>query len=157
MALLVPGKTKKILSEFKRTGDNVLSESISTEDHRRIWKQQKESIASKPTNLLFLHFKAAANDLMLVDLDATFRSLPYKYGFSLLLWQGITDVQILKKSSVFQINKMRTSMLMNREFNTNNKWIGKTVMQRGEENKGLAREQYSSCKGKQAIVVALNK
>ena len=43
------------------------------------------------------------------------RSLPYQYGFSPHNWQTISDVEILKKAGVYDIEGMRTITLMNME------------------------------------------
>jgi hypothetical protein len=38
--------------------------------------------------------------------NATLRSLPAEHGFSPTAWQNITDVQILKKAGVYDVEKM---------------------------------------------------
>jgi ribonuclease HI len=85
------------------------------------------------------------------------RNIPYAKGFAPNLWKNITDVEILKKAEVYDINLMRTIQLMNSELNINNKKLGRDLMSRGEKLKLIAREQYGSRKKHQSITAALNK
>ncbi len=134
-----------------------ISVSITTEEHKKSWRKQNERTSSEPTGLSFNHYKAAAHDPMLADFDATMRNLPYAKGFAPQLWKNITDVEILKKAEVYDINLMRTIQLMNSELNMNNKKLGRDLMTRGEKCKLIAREQYGSRKKHQSITAALNK
>ena len=64
---------------------------------------------------------------------------------------------ILKKANVFVMQKMRTICLLNSEFNINNQWVGRRLMQKAEEASILAMEQYGSRKHHDAATAALNK
>jgi hypothetical protein len=96
-----------------RTPQIVLSKGPVTTDltlveHKQGWKRQKEATASEPTGLPVSHYKAAAQDVTLSEVDSLLRNVPYREGFSPRSWQFITDVKILKKAGVFDIEKMRT-------------------------------------------------
>ena len=93
-----------------------ISVEISTEEHQKAWAKLKERTSAKPTGLSFSHCKAAAQDKLLSDFDATMRNTPYANGFAPNLWRNITDVEILKKANVYDINLMRTIQLMNSEL-----------------------------------------
>ena len=150
-------RTKKLIGQLYKCNELVETENISTEEHIKGWQNAKEGTSSEPTTLSFSHYKAACSNRLIAETDATFRSLPYEFGFSPKLWQRITDVQILKKAGISRIDKMRTIMLMDGEFNMNNKFLGKVMMERAEDNRGLADEQYGSRKKRSSIVAALNK
>jgi len=68
--------------------------------------------------------KAASQDHILANIDTFMRNLPYTKGFSPRSWQLITDVEILKKASVYDVEKMRTIQLMHAIFNMNNNKMG---------------------------------
>jgi hypothetical protein len=59
-------------------------------------------------------------------------------------WQLITDVEILKKSGVYDVEKMLTIQLMHAAYYMNNKKMGRDMMHFAEQSKILAREQYKS-------------
>ena len=124
--------------------------SVSPEANHRSWTKQKESISSEPEGLTFSHYKAASQDAALNDFDACLRSLPYQYGFSPKQWQQITDVEILKKAGVYDIDKMRTITLMDAAYNMNNKQLGRDLMTHAEKLDNLAREQFGSRKHHQS-------
>jgi hypothetical protein len=69
----------------------------------------------------------------------------------------MTDVELLKKTMVYDVTKMRTILLMNAEFNINNKKLACDVMQQVEALNLIPQEQYDSRKHLQAIYTALNK
>ena len=130
---------------------------VTTEDHTHGWKKQKESISSDPDGLTFSHYKAGATEDLITQFDATLRSLPYQHGFTPAAWLPMTDVEILKKAGVYDVEKMRTILLMNAEFNMNNKKLGRDMMHHAERHGALAREQYGSRRNHQCILAALNK
>jgi hypothetical protein len=58
---------------------------------------------------------------------------------------------------VYDVEKMRTILLMNAEFNMNNKKLGGEMMANAERHGEIAREQYGSHTHHQCILAALNK
>jgi hypothetical protein len=69
----------------------------------------------------------------------------------------LTDVEILKKTGVFDVEKMRTVQLMHAAFNMNNKKPCRDVMAFAEKHHALAPEQFGSRKNHQSVLAALNK
>jgi hypothetical protein len=63
----------------------------------------------------------------------------------------------LKKDGVNLVEKLRTIVLFQGDFNYLNKYIGRHMMKDGEAYEQLAWEQYGSREGKNAIDQALNK
>ena len=79
---------------------------ISTQEHIRSWRKQKEKTASDSiTGLSFSHYIAGTYDPNIAEFDAIMRSLPYQHGFSPTNWQTISDVEILKKAGEYDIGK----------------------------------------------------
>jgi len=85
------------------------------------------------------------------------RALPLTHGFPPPKWQLETDFELLKEPGVYILEKMRTILLMNVEYNMNNKWIGKELMYWAEHYNVIAPEQFGSRKGHEFITAALNK
>jgi hypothetical protein len=79
---------------------------VTTADHVNGWKKQKETISANPDGLTFSHYKAGATDAIIAQFDATLRSLPYQHGFTPNAWLPMTDVEILKKAGVYDVEKM---------------------------------------------------
>ena len=152
----------KLLIQELRMPDNIKNNpmpqnDVTPEANRQAWKRQKESVSSEPEGLTFSHYKAGAIDPMINEFDARLRGIPYKHGFSPTHWQHITDVEILKKAGVYDIDKMRTITLMDAAFNMNNKQLGRDLMRHAELHHNLAREQYGSRKHHQSSTAATNK
>ena len=136
--------------------EGTISTTISAAENKSGWKKRKIASAES-TGLTMDHYAAGCEDPDLNAMDTIFRQLPYHHGFSPDSWQTITDVEILKKSGVYDVEKMRTIQLMEAEFNMNNKKLGRDVMAFAEKHKALAPEQFGSRKNHQSVLAALNK
>jgi hypothetical protein len=151
---------KELIRELRRPAIVQLHTPIPThmslEEHSRGWKKTKEK-AAEPSGPSMAQVKSASQDMTLAEIDVFMRNLPYEKGFAPQAWQLITDIEILKKIGVYDIEKMRTIQLMHASFNMNNKKMGRDMMYFAEQRKILAKEQYGSRKHHQSIIAALNK
>jgi hypothetical protein len=130
---------------------------FSIDQHTRGWRKAKEFTATGPSGLTFSHFIAATHDPLLVSFDATMANIPYATGYSPLRWQSGTDVMIPKSNASLRVDKLRTILLLDPEFNQNNKILGRSLMARAELFSQMPAEQYGSRKKHRAIEAALNK
>ena len=73
-----------------------------------------------------------------------------------LRWRNATDVMILKKSGLYNVDKLRTIVLYEADFNHNNKFLGRSMMKYAAPRNLIAKEQYSIPK-KKAIDHVLNR
>jgi Reverse transcriptase (RNA-dependent DNA polymerase) len=78
-------------------------------------------------------------------------------GHTLKRWQQGIDVMIPKKVDSLRVDKLRTIVLMEADFNFLNKVIGKRVMEKAEQSGSIAPEQFGSRKQKSSIHHAVNK
>jgi hypothetical protein len=113
--------------------------------------------SAESSGLTLDHHGAGCEDPLLDETDTSFRQLPHHHGFSPDSWQRITDVEILKKAGVYDVELMRTTQLMNAEFNMTNKKLGRDVMAFAEPHNALAPEQFGSRKNHESTMAALNK
>jgi hypothetical protein len=109
------------------------------------WKKCRIASAES-SGLTMDHCVAGSADQGLNAIDTLFRQLPYQHGFSPTLWQTLTDVEILKKAGVSDIELMQAIQLMDSSFNMNSKKLGREVMHFAECHHALTSEQYSSRK-----------
>ena len=72
------------------------------------------------------------------------REIPFRQGFSPEAWRTITDLQIYKKSRELDVELMRTITLFARDFNMNNKLLGKRIMSQAEKHNLLEPEQFGN-------------
>jgi hypothetical protein len=93
----------------------------------------------------------------ITELDALLTDIPLQSGCSPLRWRVSIDVLLLKKSGVIMVEKLRTILLFQGDFNYLNKYIGRHMMKDGKSYEQLAWEQYGSCEENNAIDQALNK
>ena len=73
-------------------------------------------------------------------------NIPFQTGYSPKRWQTALDVMLQKKEGVFDVSKLQTIGLMEADFNFICKYIGKWAMEKAEDYKQLAKEQYRSRK-----------
>ena len=84
-------------------------------------------------------------------------NIPYATGLAPTRWKSGVNVMLEKKKGDFRVNRLRTILLFEADFNQNNKLLVKEMMSHAESHKCLAPEQYGSRKRFTAIEHALNK
>ncbi len=114
---------------------------ITTEDHKLSWKRAKEYTTSGKSGIHFGHYKAQAEDDELAALDASRRSIHYSTGETLQRWLDGVDVMLLKASGDLRAHKLRTILLMEADFNMNNKKMSREGMWVAEAAGVIAPEQ----------------
>jgi hypothetical protein len=130
--------------------------SISIEDHVKGWKKAKKRTAAGYSDLHFGMYKAHLKRPLLTALDTSMRSLAYQTGFCYKRWKKGVDVQLLKRSQDYQAEKLRTIILMEADFNMNNKLLGSDIMKIGERHRLFNPDNYGGRQGHQAAEVSLN-
>ena len=132
-------------------------QKITIEDHIKGWRRSKENTAAGMSGITFAMFKAHLTDPHLVELDVAQRNLACTTGFSYRRWKKGLDVQLLlKRKRDYRAEKLRAILLLEADFNQNNKILGSDVMRLGERNNILTRDNYGGRKHSQASEVGLN-
>ena len=149
--------TYRLLQELRQKGPHWAPTEIDIEGYCHFWRRCREFTASGPSGLHFGHLKANARDERLATMDVQMINIPMRTGYTPRQWRKATDSMLLKKEGVIQVDKLRTIVLFEANFNYMNKFIGRTVMRTAERNNSLAEEQYGSQTGRKAIDQAINK
>jgi hypothetical protein len=97
-------------------------------ENKQVWMCQKGGTACDGSTLSFKHYKTACLDIDLNKADNLLRNLPLLFGFVPPSWLSITDVEILEKLGIYDIEQMRAVKLFAAEFNIINKMIGKRAL-----------------------------
>ena len=130
---------------------------ISNASWKSCWKAQREYTSAGPSGLHFGNFKANAMDEDLCYIDSTLTSIPFETGFPLERWKHGINVMLYKKSLDNNVEKLRTILLYEADFNAANKILGRSMLKNGEKCGSIAKEQYGSRKNKSAILQCANK
>ena len=107
-----------------------------------------------------MHFgslMAGAQHDLVAELDATMTNIPLISGYSPTRWRKAIDAMLLKKQGLYLLNKLRTIVLFEPDFNWMNKMLGWSMMTFAESQHQLAPEQYGSRKYHKAIDQVVNK
>ena len=111
------------------------------QDYKTGWNKVKERTSSGA--LHFGHFKAGVNTYTIGRVHYLMSMIPMQYGFSPQRWLQGTDVMILKQPDNFLLDKLRTIVLYEADFNHENKRIGKQAMSLALAKGRIAVEQFS--------------
>ena len=130
---------------------------VSPEENKRAWKKKRDHTGCAYGSLGFAYYKASSTDRTLNEIDAFLRSTPTEVGVIPEGWLCITDVEILKKACLYDIEKMRCIQLMDSEFNRANGQLGKEVLANAEAAKEVEAEQFGSRKRHRASTACLCK
>ena len=131
--------------------------AITTADHVQFWQKMGEQKGSEPHGLHNGHFKAGITSSLLADCDTIVRQIPFSTGFVPAQWKHLMNFAIEKKPGEKRVTKMRTIQMMNSEFQSNNKRVGKAAMAYAERHNLIPPGQFGSRKKHQAIDLALSK
>ena len=129
---------------------------ITTEDHIKAFRKAKEKTSAGMSKLHFGMFKAHIKRRRLAEMDASMRSVAYTTGYAYKRWKKGLDVQLLKRAKLWDANKLRTILLLEADFNMNNKAIGADAMRMGEHAGCFTRDNYGGRKDMQAAEVSMN-
>ena len=118
------------------------------------WRKMKEKTSSR--DIHFGHYKAAVDDNSLMHLHHMLAEIPFRTGYSPHRWRQATNVMIMKKQGNTNVDKLRTLVLFECDFNHNNKFLGRSFMHHMLDNGYLAEEQYSA-PGRKCIDHVINR
>ena len=108
--------------------DLPMPSTISVDDHIWGWQRAKERTSSGRSGLHFGHFKAGCLVQELAEIDAAFAGLVYDSGYSYNRWKQGINVMLVKKPGEFRVDRLRTILLYEADFNMNNKKMGRDLM-----------------------------
>jgi hypothetical protein len=152
--------TKKLIKQFRQNRKSTEHDplyKITPDEWKSFWKGATERTSCGYDILHFGTWKAGSFSGTITELDALLTYIPLQTGYSPLRWRVAINDLLLKKSGVTLVEKLRTIVLLQGDFNYLNKYIGRHMMKDGEAYEQPAWEQYGSREGKNAIDQALNK
>ena len=157
----VDDSTREVLKYLALKGGNhqiYAPTPLSRIECQKGWKVVNERVSSAgKEGTHFGHWKVGYMDDDIADIHTAFANIPYMTGYSPNRWQyGINSI-IPKEHGNYRINRLRTILLYEADYNFNNKILGRRMMKRAEQYGILAPEQYGSRKSRTAIECALNK
>ena len=145
--------TKDFLRQCKYTGQTTTLPRTPLE-YKQSWEKMKERTSSSYPH--FGHYKAVCKHNLNLMTIYTLAEIPFRTGISPATWKKASNVMILKKAGLYDVDKLRTIVLYQSAFNHNNKYLGKEMVNHTIKNNLLAPEQYSR-PGRKAIDQALNR
>ena len=140
-----PGTSEETVSWLKRMQitDQARLKAVTTtiEDFQKGWRLVKEQTASGELHMG--HFKAGALHPMLSWLHFEMSIVPMATGYSPHRWKKGIDVMLLKSPEVYLLEKLRTIVLYEADFNHENKRLGRDAMRLALEQDMISDEQFS--------------
>ena len=145
-----------LLTQLEQTAAAKLSEPqarwLDTATWQKSWASGvRESTSSGPSAMHFGTLMAGAQSDLIAEFDATMTNIPLISGYSPSRWRQAIDTVLLKKQGLYLVEKLRTIVLFEPDFNWLNKLLGWTMMNFAENHGQLAPEQYGSRKYHKAI------
>jgi exonuclease III len=123
-------------------------------EYKRSWVKMRENTGTNGHH--FGHYKAGMRNDLVAMVHFALAEIPFRTGYSPSRWKECTNLMILKKAGLFNVDKLRTLALFEPDFNHNNKFLGRSLINHVQGHKFLAKEQYSA-PGKKAIDHVINR
>ena len=131
-------------------------EIFNEDDFRKGWGKMNQFTGCHGP-LHFAHFQALSSDVELCGLATSFLWLGFTSGIPAARWLTGTDIMIEKQPGEYRVEKLRTILLMQPDFNFGNKLVGRAMMEQAERLHLLPEAQYGSRKNKSASTQVANK
>jgi hypothetical protein len=150
-----------LLTHMKRppslSPNTSIPDTVTTEERAGNWKRAKEYTSAGISGIHFGMYKAQAADQDLAQYDATSRSIMYNTGESYPRWHTGVDVMLLKASGDTRAHKLCTILLLEADFNMNNKLLSRQGMWMAEQHEGcLVSKQCGGRRHHRANETSLN-
>lgn len=140
--------TCEILEEITQVREKVPADSISSvitgQQWSSYWTQAREETSSSELGLHFSHQIALAHSLLLSHLHATRCSIALHRGFGLQRWSQGLSVMLEKIRGCLVVNKLRSILLMEADFNAVNKIIYGSRMMNNVWQHGMMPDEIFS-------------
>ena len=134
--------TKKWLKHMKIQNPEDRERAATTvTKFREGWKKINERTASGELHMG--HFKAGCLHKEIGWFHFSMSAIPMTTGYSPERWRQGTDVMLLKAPDVYLLEKLRTIVLYEADYNHENKRIGRDAMYLATTKGQIADEQYS--------------
>ena len=147
--------TKAIIGLLQRPPTNkcldITAFHMTADKIAKAWKRRRPNTQGEPTGLSFLHHIVGVHHPIIAEVDAALHSAPQEVGFAPACWLTMTDVELLKKPGVFDVELMRTIQLMNTFFNMCNILSARMTMVNAEQHRMFSPTQFGGHKFHMAI------
>lgn len=110
------------------------------------WNTQKDKTGVFIGVLTNVHHKCCAHDPLLNNIDCMMRWAPLEFSSTPPGWCFVTNVEILKKTERFNIDKMTLIQLMHPKYQTNNKNMDRKILVNAKICNEVTEVQYGSKK-----------
>jgi hypothetical protein len=114
--------TQAFIQELKKPAGielNSCPDTIPVEEHIQAMKKVKENTSSGISGLHYGLWKANAEVGELAAIDATMREIPYRTGYVMKRWKKGIDVELCKEEGNYNLERLRTIVLLEADYNTN--------------------------------------
>ena len=121
------------------TGPGSIKDTITGEEWSEGWKRQKEETSLSKSGLRFGHYRSGAFSSTISHLHAMKSSVAFRKGVPLERWKSGLAVMLQKQVDCTLVDKLRSILLMEADFNFCNKLlIGKRMMAKVRETGHMA-------------------
>lgn len=135
-----------------------ISIDVTNEKYRNAWRMVKEKKSSSMSGRHFGVYKSVTNDDRLLPTFTKLFNIPFRTGLPYHRWSGFLNIMTMKEENNFNVDKLRSLILGEADWNMGGRIFVNRRMLRGAETRHLIpSEHYGDRKGMKAIDAVLNK
>ena len=150
---------RHILSRLRRpNGITSIHTTVTQQEYKDAWRAVKERKSSSLSGRHFGVYKAVTNDDRLLPVFTNLFNLPFLTGLPYFRWSGFLNVMTFKEENNYNVDKLRSLILGEADWNMGGRIFVNRRMLRGAEALNLIPdEHYGGRKNMKAIDAVLNK
>ena len=115
-----------------------VSLKITTKEFQNGWKKMIESTSAGQSGIHFGNFIACADDNNLSKFESSIVQIPFVTGYLPYPWKEGSIVMIKKRSGEVDVSALRSLVLLEADYNFNNKILGRRSMLQAESINAIA-------------------
>ena len=132
--------------------------TVTLQEYKEAWRAVKEKRSSSMSGRHFGVYKAVTMDERLLPTFTHMFNIPFITGIPYNRWSGFLNVMTLKEDNNYDVNKLRSLILGEADWNMGGRvFVNRRMMCNAEKLNLIPKEHYGGRKGMKAVDAVLNK
>ena len=137
---------------------NTIRPNLLLEDYQNFWKKKRESTVTSPFGLHIGHYKAATQNLKILEVHRRLLVIPFQIGLVPRRWRRTVQTMLEKEPGAPWIHRLRIIELFDAQANAGFQiFVGRRMMRQAVDKNLLSAESFGSTPGKMAVSAILQK
>ena len=154
-----PNTERELISRLCHPGGILpISTTVTQQEYKDAWRSVKKRKSSSMSGRHFGVYEAVTNDDRLLPVFTNLFNLPFITGTLYNRWSGFFNVMTMKEENNYNVDKLRSLILGEADWNMGGRiFVNRRMFRGAESHQLIPHEHYGGRKNMKAIDAVLNK